>query len=516
MQAAIYVRVSTPGQEDDGTSLDTQEKACRTFCAANGWLVRDVYREQFSGFTRERPKLSELRESVRRRAIEVVVILAIDRLSRNQTDLAILWDEMEHNHVRIACVTEPLEDTAAGKFLVNARAFVAEVEREKIKERTLRGKRARVQAGKIHSHGIELYGYRRDKDVGLRIVDESEAAIVRLIFQLAVDESIPLRGVASRLNMENIPSPAVGKLTYQDIDRMPRWGKPQVARILRNPAYKGEGIAWRWQQNKHRSSSLRPESDWVRLPDAVTPALVSTDLWDAAQRILDSNRAADSTRNENRPYLLRGHVYCAVCGRRMRAEPEHGRRIYRCSSRHTAAGACGASRVPADEVERWSWDQVASLLANPETIAEEIERRHDRGQDEAMIADRAAAERSLDKISRQQERLIRRFTEGSNDSFPWELVQREISRLDGEKKGIQSVIADLDRMINSHQEAIVRFGSVAAYCERVTAKLSTFDFGEKRLAFDALDIRVIASGHEWRIQGAIPIEESGASYHASS
>ena len=62
MDAAIYVRVSTAAQEEDGTSLDTQEAACRRYATERGWSVDDahVYREQFSGYTRERPLLSQV------------------------------------------------------------------------------------------------------------------------------------------------------------------------------------------------------------------------------------------------------------------------------------------------------------------------------------------------------------------------------------------------------------------------------------------------------------------------
>jgi site-specific DNA recombinase len=515
VNVAVYCRVSTEKQGEDGTSLDTQEAGCRAYCTEQGWQVAAVYREQYSGFTRERPQLVALREAVRDREYDAVVVYAVDRLSRNQTDLAIILDEMENHRVTIACVTEPLESTAIGKFMLNARAFVAEVEREKIKERTLRGKRARAQEGKIHRHGQELYGYRRNKEAGVRLVYEPEATVVRQIFEWVGIERVSLRTVVSRLNEQGIASPSMGKLHYDDPERITRWGKSQVVRMLRNPAYKGESIAWRWQSNKHRNSSLRPAEEWIRLPDGTTPALVSQGLWDAAQTVLDNNKAADATRNESRAYLLRGHVYCAVCGRRMWAEPEHGKRIYRCSSRYSLSGSCGASRVPADEVEADVWAQITAFLGDEAVIAAEVQRQHEQGPDAALVADYEAARRALSKIELQQERLIRRFTESGDETFPWELVQREIARLEADKKSLMATIADLKRDIDEQAAAVVRLDALATYCQRVHAKLQCADFEHKRWALDALSVRVIASGREWRAKGSVNFQGAGGTSHLS-
>ena len=69
---------------------------------------------------------------------------ALDRLSRSQIDTAILIDRIEAAGATLALVTEDFEQSATGTFLRNAKSFVAELEREKILERTMRGRHARV------------------------------------------------------------------------------------------------------------------------------------------------------------------------------------------------------------------------------------------------------------------------------------------------------------------------------------------------------------------------------------
>src|SRR3712207_4325543 len=90
MRAAIYVRVSSTQQEQDGTSLETQEAHCRSYCVERGYESHDqlVYREVHTGTELwERSELQRLREAVRNHAVDVVVAYAIDRLSRDPVHL---------------------------------------------------------------------------------------------------------------------------------------------------------------------------------------------------------------------------------------------------------------------------------------------------------------------------------------------------------------------------------------------------------------------------------------------
>src|SRR5262245_29636376 len=95
------------------------------------------------------PALNEVRAAVRAGRVTVVVAHALDRLSCNQTHLAALMHEAEVHEVQAGFVTEKPDDTPAGRFLRHALAFVAEVEREKTRERTRCGMRARAEADKL-------------------------------------------------------------------------------------------------------------------------------------------------------------------------------------------------------------------------------------------------------------------------------------------------------------------------------------------------------------------------------
>jgi len=498
---AVYTRVSTLKQEESGTSLISQLEACQdhvlTRCGSLDPV--HVYTDTASGASwRERPALQALLAAVRAGEVDSVLAYALDRLSRDQQHVAVIVDLIEEHGARIELVTEDFEQSAVGRFLRGAKAFVAEVEREKITERTVRGKLTRVRSGKVHNHANELYGYRRDKTRGVRDVHEPEAAIVRRIFEwVAAGESI--RGVAARLNAEGVPSPAASKGTQYG--RPTYWGQGVVRRILNEPAYKGDASAWRWRRLKGGKVELRPEEEWIKLPADSTPAIVTVETFETVQRRLATNKG-DDTRNEARPYLLRGLIVCDVCGRKMRANPEHGRRTYRCSSRETPAGPCGGKRVNADHVEAWAWEETRRTLEDRSIVEAEIAARLNAGPDPALVAERESIARLIERTEGQQERLMSLLRDDA--AMPVDLFRREIANAETEKRRLRGELATVDRKLAEAEDALASLQDVADYCDTVAGNLEDADFDLKRLAFEAVDVTVRANGPSFTLECFLP------------
>ncbi len=180
LRAIVYSRVSTDAQERDGSSLVTQERASQEYVNADGWTLLESIRDTASGYSLDRPGIERVRQLLRQGAVDVVVAYAVDRLSRNQNHIGVLFDEVEQAGARLEFVTEKFEDTAIGRFILAARAFIGEVEREKIAERTMRGKAERARSGKIpQGTGKGCYGYSYDKTSGTRAVAITQAKVVR-------------------------------------------------------------------------------------------------------------------------------------------------------------------------------------------------------------------------------------------------------------------------------------------------------------------------------------------------
>lgn len=158
--AAIYARVSTKVQAEEGTSLGSQMAASLHQAESDGYQVPQHLRleEDWTGATLERPKLDRVREWVRRREIAALVVYSTDRLARNPVHLAIVAEECQKRGVQLLFLTEPLDYSPEGQLIAYVRGFAAQVEREKIRERTLRGKiqAIRLPGGRIRIEEAEV------------------------------------------------------------------------------------------------------------------------------------------------------------------------------------------------------------------------------------------------------------------------------------------------------------------------------------------------------------------------
>lgn len=362
-RAALYTRVSTTGQED-GTSLQTQLDACRQYAADHGYTVVGEYVEVHSGGELwERPQLTALRERVRQRQVDVIVAYALDRLSRAQRHWGVLLDEADRFGVQFEFVTEGFDQTITGTFISNARVYAAEVEREKIRDRTISGKRAKLAAGKP-LRAKPAYGYAWDAERGAWAIVEPQAGIVRRVYAtLAAGGS--LIAIARTLTLEGVPPPGAGR----------QWWPATLAQIIKNPAYKGQPAAWRFRARK-RTLLRRDPADWIPLPADWTPAIVDADTWEQAQRQVAGNQimAARNNRHAN-AYLLRGIVYCDSCGRRLHCTYNvadylyyvcegHKHPVPICESR-TRISARWLDAVVWDDIRAWAATELPAIARRP-------------------------------------------------------------------------------------------------------------------------------------------------------
>lgn len=512
-QALIYCRVSTSKQEEKGTSLDSQVDACIAHAKRLGYTVGRVTKEVFSGAELfDRPLLSRDRADIRGGMFQAVVTYAIDRLSRDVAHLAIVSDEVERAGGKLIFVTEDLDSTPEGKLLQSVRGYVAEVERQKIRERCVRGRRQRALNGKIHRAGTPLYGYTVDRERGVRVINDNEAQIVRQIYGWVL-EGLPTRSIIKRLNQEGIPSPSEGKRQFKD-GRKTFWGRGAVTRILTESAYKGAAVAWRYKGvrgyekgEKFYRIEQRDASEWITLPEGTTPAIVTPEMWDAIQQKLKSNRGEEK-RNVARPDLLRGHVFCGTCGRKMYGQSEHGGyRIYRCPSRLTPAGDCGGKRIAAERCEGLVWAKVADLLRDPQTIKLELERRRTEGVDETayLLADLKTAKTTLQNTEGELQRIVRRAATADDDL--WEMFQEQIKLKTTERQRLMALVEETEARIAAQSADAANLAALTEYCERVRGNLDNFGFDDKRLALSALNLQLVGNGREYRVEVSFPISQ---------
>ena len=259
MRVAIYGRVSTSHQVEHQT-IDQQLARLVAHVgahAAEGWALdpAHVFRDDgSSGAVLVRPGLDRLRDAIKGREIDRVLVTAPDRLARNYVHQMVLLEEW----ARAGCATEfldrPMSDDPHDHLLLQIRGAVAEYERTLIAERMRRGRLAKLRAGTLLPWTYAPYGYRlspdRPRDPAGVTTDPAEAAVVAELFALYREPGTSLRQLALHLDTRGVPTPR-GR---------PRWSSPTIRGILRNPTYTGEVYAQRthYRAPTHRRSATHP------------------------------------------------------------------------------------------------------------------------------------------------------------------------------------------------------------------------------------------------------------------
>jgi site-specific DNA recombinase len=507
MRAAIYARVSTSAQEEHGTSLGTQLERCRAYAAEQGWTVapEHEYVETYSGAELfERRGLTAMREAIKRHDFDVALAYTVDRLSRDPYHVAYLLTEAKHAGVELAFVTEPLDASPVGKLILQIQGFVGEMERLAIRERSMRGKRAKIAGGKVFGYGPNLYGYERDNEKGIRVIVEDEARIVRDIYRWIAHEAIGMRAICRRLNDAGVPSPGTGKRAFRDPDKRRLWHPSQLANIVRNPAYKGEGYALRYAANHTKKGvpDMRPKEEWLALAPGTTPAIIDAETWAAAQKRLDTNRG-EHARNIRHPMLLRGFVFCGVCGKKMAVQPPHERSPryrFRCTSRSNDLGEtwCGGASMVAEDVERDVWEKVSRLVLDPRLIARGVEKRKRGTDNKGDDRRRAAIRAEMARIEAQQKRFLDHFGEDDPD-FPWELMRERVADLQRRRARLVDDLAALDAVTSETVPDNDALLTLPEWCARAAANLPRLTLEQKRAILDVFGVKVTGNGDRWRV-----------------
>ncbi len=197
--------------------------------------------------------------------------------------------------------------------------MIAEFEREKIKERSRRGKLYKAKAGKVNMPGGAPYGsvYIRKTDTqdARYEIHPQEAQVVRRIFHLYTRQGESLGSIARVLTEEKIPSRT----------RKGHWERSVVWGMLRNPAYMGKAAFRKTRRverktmtkltrehggdPKHTVSSScdRPQEDWIWIP---VPAIIDERTFDSAQERLQENKKCSPRNNKKYHDLLGGLLSC--------------------------------------------------------------------------------------------------------------------------------------------------------------------------------------------------------------
>jgi site-specific DNA recombinase len=489
MKAAIYYRVSTEGQEQDGTSLQTQLEACLKYCQVRNYEVVKQFKEAYSGLSLERPQLDELRTLIRESIIDVVVVYSLDRLSRDPVHGVILMQEMEKHGVYLEAATETVDNSEVGKLIFYIKGYAAKLDAERRRDATGRGKQALLKAGKMpQGTGIGVYGYEWIKEYKKRIPIEREAKIVKRMFEMVARGDSCFK-IARIFNQESIPTKS-GK----------KWEARTVSRIVRNPAY--IGITY-FGKTAGKDRKVVPQNSWIILPD-VTPAIIDTELFNMVQDVLAKSKELHPGRAMHE-YPLVGLAKCAKCGSPLIGSFQKGKyRYYRCRGTTPTSSKdkiCNAGYINADMLENVVWENVKSVLSNPEILLYEMGKQIESESDKASYAmiDSEIKElnRKLKKYPAQERRIMQAFKFG----FTEDVVLDEMNQTKKEKEADKKKLDELIKTKESIMNLQISKDNMKELCAKIVPDLENCDNYTKKDAYTHLDLHIKATREGIDIKG---------------
>jgi len=305
MRVALYPRVSGHEQEDN-YSIPEQIDRMKKYCESRDWIVYKIYTDPgFSGATLDRPGLQQMIKDVEEKKVDMVLVYKLDRLSRSQKDtLYLIEDVFEKYGVGFASMTENFDtSTPHGKFIIGILSVFAQLEREKIRERTMVGKDSRAKAGLWHGSSQIPTGY--DYIDGELVVNEYEAMQIREAADLFL-KGHSVRSIAKMLNDKGY------RRKGSD------WEHKTVNIVLSNPVNIG--------MIRHKDKLYKGQHK----------AILDKDTYDRINEVINARKEQYAPiMKAGQKSLLGGIIYCKHCGGRYTRQTNGGGlQYYSCYSRN--------------------------------------------------------------------------------------------------------------------------------------------------------------------------------------
>jgi len=371
--AALYSRVSTTEQAEEGYSIEEQERLLRKFCDDNNYTIFKVYSDRgISGKSiKARPAMKEMLKDSEEKKFDIVITWKINRIARNTLELLQIVDLLEKNAIAFKSHSESFEtETPMGKFSLQMLGAVGELERGTIAQNVKMGMMARAREGRWN--GGVVFGYdvvqrenttnKKRKDTEL-IVNEKEEEVVKTIFTM-YSEGNGYKAITSYLN----------KFGYTTKRGNP-FSVGSIKDILTNPIYIGKiryNVIQNWSEKRRRNKNPNP-----LIVDGIHKAIIGQELWDKVQKQLESTKGKPS-RIYDGEFPLTGILRCPVCGAGMvimrstkarKDGTKHRIEYYCCGAwKNKGTAVCHSNSINVDKANEYVFGKLSELLSNDKLV----------------------------------------------------------------------------------------------------------------------------------------------------
>ncbi|MDY4419694.1 recombinase family protein [Clostridium perfringens] len=450
---AIYCRVSTEEQPENGYSIDEQERLLEEWCKKMGYVIYKCYSDRgISGKNiKDRPALKELLSDAKAGKFDMVISWKINRVSRKLEDVLKIVNILEKNNITFKSYSEPFEtDTPAGRMQFQMMALIGEFERGTIAQNVKMGMIAKAKSG--NWCGGRVLGYdlvpnnspeEEKKGKNKLEINEKEAEIVRFIF----NEYSKGKGYKAITNQIN-------KLGYKT-KKGNNFSVGSIRDILTNPVYIGEiryNVRQNWSEKRRRNINPNP----IRVKGK-HEAIIDRELWDKVQLILESKKGKPS-RIYDGEYPLTGILRCPKCGAGMvisrttntLADGTKRRIAYYCCGnwKNKGTSVCNSNTIRVDKANEYVFKKIEELVSNEAMIKAVVKNINKERKDKVKPAKRLLGDidKELEKLDKRKRKIFEAYEDDILTKEEFQTRKDELNEkiriLEEEKKPLLNTISE--------------------------------------------------------------------------
>ena len=449
MKAALYTRVSTDEQVEKGFSLDAQKRRLFEFCAKNNYEIYKLYTDEgISGHSIEKRKaLKELIEDAKGKKFDCVIVYKTDRLSRNLLDLLTIKKELDAVDVELIMSDESVDTSDdAGMAMFSIMGAFAELERKKISERMMSGKRQKIRTTGIKpKQGVIPYGYLYDDINKKYVVDERYRNDIMKVYSL-FDEGKSYNQIAMYMVSSNIN---FGR-------NKTKWHASDITRILKNPIYKGwTGISY----YNMVAPSQKIDNEAILIKATNVEPIISEEKWDKINERTNMKSKYFTRKYPSDMFIFAGLLCCSNCGYSLSTNQSTERKLartgetikyfyYECNSRfklYTNEEKCRGYMINTNTFNKMFRTFIKEL--NNNTIVRQI------GSDElnSISKNKNNIQLQIASKNKTRENLLEKLLSGtiSDDDYKFmsNKILSDISKLNDELALINEQLKKMDDRI---------------------------------------------------------------------
>lgn len=466
LRVALYVRVSSQEQVE-GYSIGEQTERLKKYAEAMNWTIFKIYVDPgYSGGNMDRPGLNEMIRDVNNGSIDTVVVYKLDRLSRSQFDTLYLIEKVFlANNTDFVSMTENFSTKSAlGRAMIGFLAVFAQLEKDKINERTLMGKEARAKEGKWGGGSSEPIGYDYNPSTELLVVNEYEKMQILEAVELFL-KGTPLRTISNLFDQKGYVYRGRSKKTQ-------KWDPKRLKYVFQNKIYLGY-ISYR--------------GEWYK---ADHEPILDEDTFEQLQKLMEQRKEAfaeHKKRCAGHTSYLGGMLYCKQCharyakqsGKKWKGNPAP--LYYSCYSRTNKVPKmvkdpnCKNKNWKMKELDDIVFNEIRKLAKDPKHITDLKEKKKNSTDAPNKID---ILRHEIEKIDDQISRFMDLYGIGK---FTIDQVSSKVDPLNEQRRNLERELEQLNAEsgVLPEEEAIEIIQSFGEVLDRN-------DFNEIRLTLETL------------------------------